>query len=98
MCLHVKRLCAFGGLSQRFPRATHRQDYLRGYLQLLADAQPLTERSQLARVREAQLAYACYRTERDPARGMLTRLFGKELTERLICEVLFNLPRVIHPA
>ena len=71
------------------------QDYLRAYLVLLADAEPLTESSQLARVREAQLRYADYRTERDPARGMLTRLFGSDFTERLIREVLFDLPRVI---
>ena len=46
-------------------------------------------------MRAEQLAYATYRAEKDPARGMLSRLFGAEFTERLIDEVLFDLPRAI---
>ena len=46
----------------------------------------------LGGVREAQLSYARYRAESDPARPMLTRLFGGEFAERLIREVLFDLP------
>jgi phycoerythrobilin:ferredoxin oxidoreductase len=70
------------------------EDYLRAYLQLAATASPLDAADSCARssVREAQLAYQVYRAESDPARPMLTRLFGTEYAERLIREVLFDLP------
>mmetsp|Transcript_49984 Transcript_49984/g.82885 ORF Transcript_49984/g.82885 Transcript_49984/m.82885 type:complete len:310 (+) Transcript_49984:81-1010(+) len=68
------------------------EDYLRGYLQLVADAPQLRDPNTLLCVRQAQLEYALYRTEKDPARGMLTRLFGAAFTERLLREVLFDLP------
>ena len=34
--------------------------------------------------------YATYRAVNDPARGMLTRMYGEGWTERLIYEVLFD--------
>ena len=68
------------------------EDYLRTYLELVAEATPLDNAAALGGVREAQLSYARYRAESDPARPMLTRLFGGEFAERLIREVLFDLP------
>ena len=75
------------------------EDYLRGYLQLVADSsssgsggggpQP-EERLRIAC--DAQLAYSRYRADEDPARPMLSRLFGEDFAERLIREVLFDLP------
>lgn len=92
------------------------EDYLRGYLHLVNEAEaqcgggeaaaddaaaaadaaasghaPATAET-AARAREAQLAYSRYRADEDPARPMLSRLFGEEYTERLIREVLFDLP------
>ncbi|EOD16468.1 hypothetical protein EMIHUDRAFT_245098 [Emiliania huxleyi CCMP1516] len=55
------------------------EDYTRAYLRLLADPPPRFE-------------YATYRTERDPARPMLSRLFGEEAAGRLLRESLFDLP------
>lgn len=43
-------------------------------------------------MRAAQLEYVRYRTEEDPARPMLSRVFGAETSERLLREVLFDLP------
>ena len=39
---------------------------------------------------DAQRAYSAYRAEKDPARGMLSRMHGAEWTERLIHECLFD--------
>lgn len=72
------------------------EDYLRCYLQAVADAEPAADAETLARVREGQLAYCDYRISKDPARGMLTRLFGTEYAEELIAGALFDLPRVLH--
>ena len=69
------------------------EEYLRLYLEAVAAAAPLEEPEELAAVRQAQLEYQHYRAEKDPARGMLTGLFGGDFTERLIHEVLFDLPR-----
>ena len=68
------------------------EDYLRTYLQLVSAAKPLEGAAARADVRDAQLSYASYRAESDPARPMLTRLFGAPYAERLIHEVLFDLP------
>ena len=73
------------------------EDYLRGYLDLVRDAQgKAAEGSGVSEggttARDAQLAYSRYRADEDPARPMLTRLFGEEYAERLIRELLFDLP------
>ena len=68
------------------------EEYLSGYLKLISDATPLSEPAELAQVEARQLSYATYRAEQDPARPMLTRLFGETYAERLIREVLFDLP------
>jgi len=58
----------------------------------VASAAPLEGSEQLRAVREAQLDYARYRIASDPARPMLGRLFGEPYAERLIRELLFDLP------
>mmetsp|Transcript_4153 Transcript_4153/g.10782 ORF Transcript_4153/g.10782 Transcript_4153/m.10782 type:complete len:276 (+) Transcript_4153:74-901(+) len=74
------------------------EDYLRGYLELVQSAEPLTDPAALAVVKESQLAYTRYRAEEDPARPMLSRLFGETFAERLIREVLFDLPLFLEAA
>jgi phycoerythrobilin:ferredoxin oxidoreductase len=77
-------------------RSTVRQaytDYLALYLELVQDAArrgPIRDPTRAAEVRRGHVAYATYRAENDPARGMLTRMFGGEWTERLIYDVLFD--------
>ena len=76
------------------------EEYLDGYLQLVVDAERSNEHSSSSSssgsrqqtAREAQLAYSQYRADEDPARPMLSRLFGEEYAERVIREVLFDLP------
>mmetsp|Transcript_16202 Transcript_16202/g.51724 ORF Transcript_16202/g.51724 Transcript_16202/m.51724 type:complete len:287 (+) Transcript_16202:14-874(+) len=70
------------------------EDYTRAYLRLLVDPPPPSPppASELDAVLAAQLEYATYRTERDPARPMLSRLFGEEAAGRLLRESLFDLP------
>jgi hypothetical protein len=62
---------------------------------LVADASPLIDPADLDAVHAAQLEYSRYRTEEDPARPMLSRIFGEHQTERLLREVLFDLPLVL---
>ena len=47
---------------------------------------------------QAQKSYANYRAEKDPARGMLTRLYGAEWTEEYIHGFLFDLERHLQTA
>ena len=68
------------------------EDYLRAYLAHVVAASPAAERQHQAAALESQLAYSTYRAENDPARPMLTRLYGESFAERLISEVLFDLP------
>ena len=70
-------------------------DYLSAYLCVLEDSEPLCRAEDLAIVRAAQLEYAQYRITRDPARPMLSRLFGGDATERLLTETLFDLPKIL---
>ena len=73
-------------------------DYLGAFLDLCADA-PASEPSaaddpqaaaQAIHAAARQRAYSEYRIEKDPARGMLTRMHGAEWADRLIAEVLFD--------
>ena len=66
------------------------EDYLRIYLAHVSAAQLATKRR--ADSLDSQLSYSTYRAENDPARPMLTRLYGEGFAERLISEVLFDLP------
>ena len=65
-------------------------DYLTLYLDLVKNAKRVsTGRSTI--ILEGQKRYISYRSEKDPARLMLTRFYGKEWTESYIHEVLFDL-------
>ncbi|MFK8184361.1 MAG: phycoerythrobilin:ferredoxin oxidoreductase [Phormidesmis sp.] len=73
------------------------QDYLKAYINFVSQAEPVTDAAKLADIKRSQLAYARYRAEKDPARGMLTRFYGPEWTEAYIHGFLFDLekdPRV----
>ncbi|MEL6469317.1 MAG: phycoerythrobilin:ferredoxin oxidoreductase [Cyanobacteria bacterium J06623_4] len=73
------------------------QDYLNAYIEFVRAAEPVTDPARLAAIKQAQLSYARYRAEKDPARGMLTRFYGPEWTEAYIHGFLFDLekdPRV----
>lgn len=66
------------------------QDYLKLYLSLEKDAEPVDDdRAHL--LLKGQKRYTAYRAEKDPARGMLTRFYGSEWTEAYIHDVLFDL-------
>jgi phycoerythrobilin:ferredoxin oxidoreductase len=69
------------------------KDYLNAYLNLVESAQPITDKQQLQNILEAQKRYLNYRAEKDPARGMFTRLYGSEWTEEYIHGFLFDLER-----
>lgn len=69
------------------------QDYLNAYLDLVASAQPVTDKQELEQILAAQKRYLNYRAEKDPARGMFTRLYGSEWTEEYIHGFLFDLER-----
>ncbi len=65
-------------------------DYLNLYLDLVQKAEVVSlERS--AQLLKGQKSYMRYRATKDPARGLLTRFYGREWTESFINDVLFNL-------
>jgi len=68
-------------------------DYLDAYINFVGQAEKITDRQQLSAILQAQKSYANYRAEKDPARGMLTRLYGEEWTEEYIHGFLFDLER-----
>ncbi|MEO0988043.1 MAG: phycoerythrobilin:ferredoxin oxidoreductase [Cyanobacteria bacterium J06639_14] len=67
--------------------------YLQAYLTFVEQAEPSTDEQSLQDIQEAQLKYLRYRAEKDPARGMFTRLYGPEWTEEYIHGFLFDLER-----
>jgi phycoerythrobilin:ferredoxin oxidoreductase len=69
------------------------KDYLQAYLDLVEQAQPVTDSQRLGEILEAQLRYINYRAAKDPARGMFTRFYGEEWTEEYIHGFLFDLER-----
>ena len=69
------------------------KDYLQAYLNFVEQAQPITDPQRLAEILQAQRRYLNYRAEKDPARGMFTRLYGEEWTEEYIHGFLFDLER-----
>ncbi len=69
------------------------KEYLQAYLDFVDRAQPISDPQRLAEILQAQRAYLKYRSEKDPARGMLTRLYGEEWTEEYIHGFLFDLER-----
>ena len=64
--------------------------YLSLYLELAAAAEPVSD-DRSDHLLAGQRRYTDYRSEKDPARGMLTRFYGKEWTEDYIHTVLFDL-------
>lgn len=69
------------------------QDYLQTYLNFVEEAEPINDPKQLANILQAQRRYLNYRAEKDPARGMFTRLYGEAWTEEYIHGFLFDLER-----
>lgn len=67
--------------------------YLQAYLGFVEQAEPITDEPMLKAIEQAQLKYLRYRAEKDPARGMFTRLYGPEWTEEYIHGFLFDLER-----
>ena len=63
-------------------------EYLNLYLKLLFESKEIESALQLE-IQKGQDYYLEFRKEKDPARPMLTNLFGKEFTEELIHNVLF---------
>ena len=70
-------------------------DYLNAYINFVEQAEVVTESQQLEAISQAHKSYAEYRAEKDPARGMLTRLYGSEWTEEYIHGFLFDLERTL---
>ena len=68
-------------------------DYLQAYLNFVEQAEEITDSKQLDNILQAQKRYLNYRAEKDPARGMFTRLYGTEWTEEYIHGFLFDLER-----
>ena len=69
------------------------QDYLNAYIGFVEQAKPVTDPNRLEAIKQAQLSYARYRAEKDPARGMLTRFYGPDWTEEYIHGFLFDLEK-----
>ncbi len=67
--------------------------YLHTYVDFVKQAQKITDSQQLENVLTAHKNYIQYRAEKDPARGMLTRLYGTEWAEEYIHGFLFDLER-----
>ncbi len=66
------------------------QDYLNLYLDFVKVSEEVSCKRSL-QLLEGQKSYMRYRAKNDPARGMLTRFYGKEWTEQYIHKVLFDL-------
>jgi phycoerythrobilin:ferredoxin oxidoreductase len=69
------------------------RDYLHAYLNFVEQAEEVKDQQRLEEILNAQKRYVDYRAEKDPARGMLTRLYGSEWTEEYIHGFLFDLER-----
>ena len=65
------------------------EEYLNLYLEILFESKEVNMGLQEELIK-GQNNYLKYRRDNDPARPMLSSLFGKEYTESLIKEVLFN--------
>ena len=74
------------------------KDYLDAYINFVEQAKPIKDRQELSAILKAQKSYADYRAAKDPARGMLTRLYGAEWTEEYIHGFLFDLNRQLATA
>ena len=66
------------------------REYLSLYLELVSNAERVSKDFSL-KLQAGQKSYLNYRSFKDPARGMLTRFYGKEWTEDYIHKVLFKI-------
>ena len=69
------------------------KDYLHAYVDFVKKAESIEDKSQLEQITTAHKNYINYRAEKDPARGMLTRLYGTDWAEEYIHGFLFDLER-----
>ncbi|MBK16449.1 MAG: phycoerythrobilin:ferredoxin oxidoreductase [Prochlorococcus sp. SP3034] len=65
------------------------QEYLNLYLEILFASNKIQIELE-SKIKQGQNSYLNYRKAKDPARPMLTNLFGKEFTEELIENILFS--------
>ncbi len=65
-------------------------EYLSFYIKLLKSSVKVSSERSL-QLLEGQKSYITYRSTKDPARGMLTRFYGKDWTEDYIHKVLFQI-------
>jgi 15,16-dihydrobiliverdin:ferredoxin oxidoreductase len=66
------------------------QDYLNLYWQMLAEATPLNDPTDIARVAKAQKDYDQYSADRDPAHKLFSSHFGEAWASRFLYEFLFE--------
>ncbi len=66
------------------------EDYINLYIEIVIQSEKVNQYRQDL-ILDGQRSYMQYRAKKDPARGMLSRFFGKEWTESYIHEVLFKL-------
>jgi 15,16-dihydrobiliverdin:ferredoxin oxidoreductase len=66
------------------------QDYLNLYWQMLANATPLYDQSDIQRIVKAQKDYDQYSADRDPASGLFSSYFGHEWSEKFLYGFLFE--------
>lgn len=66
------------------------QDYLNLYWQMINNATPLTNPTDVQRIIKAQREYDQYSADRDPAHGLFSSHFGNEWANRFLFEFLFE--------
>lgn len=66
------------------------KDYLNLYWQMLDQAKPLIDQSDIQRIVKAQKDYDQYSADRDPASGLFSSYFGHQWSERFLHEFLFE--------
>ena len=66
------------------------KDYLNLYWQMLAQAEPLIDQSDIQQIVKAQKDYDQYSADRDPASGLFSSYFGHQWSERFLHEFLFE--------
>lgn len=69
------------------------KEYLEAYINFVQQAPEITDKNRLEQILASHKKYINYRGEKDPARGMFTRLYGTSWTEEYIHGFLFDLDR-----
>ena len=70
------------------------KEYLNLYLKILFESEEVGQGLQQKLIK-GQNNYLNYRRDKDPARPMLSSLFGKDFTESLINKILFSTNKVL---